>query len=166
MNEAYLDVAHLVSLINREEKAWPIFHDFRLFDPLVVYESGGEVEDALFKAVCYCGLSTSVLYYDVVTGRKTTCGSCKRRLCSRHAHMRGSWRSTGAAYKEMFSKCRASLSDSYRAYGQKGIGIDPRWNCYHCFEEDMGDQPHYTRLSRKDRKRDFSPENCFWESRF
>lgn len=166
MNEAYLDVAHLVSLINREEKAWPIFHDFRLFDPLVVYESGGEVEDALFKAVCYCGLSTTVLYYDVVTGHTKNCGSCKRQRCSRHIHKYGALRSIEKVYNSMFTKCRASLNASYRSCGQKGIGIDPRWNCYHCFEEDMGDQPHYTRLSRKDRKRDFSPENCFWEHRF
>jgi hypothetical protein len=166
MNEAYLAVSHLVSLINREEKAWPIFHDFRLFDPLIVYESGGEVEDALFKAVCYCGLSATVLYYDAVTGVQKNCGSCKRTPCSRHAHKWGSLRYADVAYAEMFGRCRASLSARYRAYGQKGIGIDPRWNCYHCFEEDMGDQPHYTRLSRKYRKRDFSPENCFWESRF
>lgn len=69
------------------------------------------------------------------------------------------------AYKswhKMMQDCYKKLSKSYSKYGAKNIKVCIRWQEFKKFYKDMGERRKDQTLLRKDEKKDFTPENCFW----
>jgi len=163
MNEAADNVRVLAELINPQSDTWSYFSDLHLIRPIEIYEPGGQLQDALFKAVCSCGQSTTVLFSDAYSRRVKNCGKCTRMFCAEHSV---GWftrrRPLRAVYNSMLRRCRMSPSPLYRSCGQLGVGFDSRWSCYFCFEADLGPRPRGADLLRRDPLGDYSPENCFW----
>ena len=82
-------------------------------------------------------------------------------------------------YISMLQRCSNPRSYDYRIHGAKGIKVCDRWldkdgKGFKNFLQDMGPRPEgkyprtgfsLYRLSRKDTKDDFCPENCSWSTR-
>ncbi len=65
----------------------------------------------------------------------------------------------------MRARCRNPRDSNYHNYGGRGITVDPRWEDFAAFRDDMGDRPAGADLGRIDNDLGYSKSNCRWESR-
>jgi hypothetical protein len=72
--------------------------------------------------------------------------------------------STHYAWTSAKQNCHNPKSRSYSHYGARGIKLCDRWkDSFLNFLSDMGEKPKDKKfLSRIDKGKDFSPENCIW----
>jgi hypothetical protein len=70
------------------------------------------------------------------------------------------------AWRDMRKRCNNPNHKAYRLYGARGIKIDPRWDSFETFFEDMGPKPSpkYS-LEREDNDKGYGPGNCQWATR-
>lgn len=68
------------------------------------------------------------------------------------------------SWHAMRDRCLNPAYKDYRNYGGRGITIDPRWDDFLVFLQDMGPRPEGTTLGRKDNDRGYFPDNCRWET--
>jgi hypothetical protein len=62
----------------------------------------------------------------------------------------------------MRMRCNRPSFPSYPKYGGRGITMDPRWEKFSNFFEDMGERPPGTSLDRIDGKGNYTKSNCRW----
>ena len=65
----------------------------------------------------------------------------------------------------MRGRCLNANGDTFAYYGGRGIRIDPRWDDFEAFLEDMGERPPGLTLDRIDTNGDYTKTNCRWASR-
>jgi len=75
---------------------------------------------------------------------------------TRHEPTYNSWRN-------MIQRCTNPNSPDYKYYGKKGVKVVQRWlDSFDNFLEDMGQRPEGKTINRKNRKGDYSKQNCEW----
>jgi hypothetical protein len=129
-------------------------------DHLIGYRSS---YDVLYDAICSCGRSHFVKLSNLRHGT-TSCGLCHSTTCVEHSHLRGCPRIYEAAFSAMWERCTRPRHHKYKWYGGRGIIVDLRWKCYHCFASDMGPKPAGYSLDRVDTTKGYGPDNCRWAS--
>jgi hypothetical protein len=69
------------------------------------------------------------------------------------------------AWRNMVYRCTDPYHRCYPKYGGAGVRVHEPWLEYTAFRRDMGSRPDGYVLARRDRNGDFTPDNCYWESR-
>lgn len=69
------------------------------------------------------------------------------------------------AWRNMVAHCVDPYNRRWPRYGGAGVKVCDRWRSYETFLRDMGRRPDGCVLARRNTAGDFTPENCFWESR-
>lgn len=119
---------------------------------------------AYWRYRCDCGTEKSILPSGFVSGQIKDCG-CQRVWKSKPRHGHAPYGNMSPTYRNwiaMRDRCRNPNSISYRNYGARGIGIDPRWDVFENFLADMGERPHGLTLDRIDSSKGYGPSNCRW----
>jgi len=115
---------------------------------------------------CQCGKVISVDTYRLKAGKITSCG-CLAKLKAkenatthglRHHPLHGRW-------MMMRGRCNNPNNSDYHNYGGLGVGVDPRWDDFGLFVQDMGEPEPGQVLLRRDANADFGPDNCYWGDR-
>jgi hypothetical protein len=76
---------------------------------------------------------------------------------------RGQWTPEYRTWLHMRNRCLNEKDPNYKYHGGRGITIDPRWDRYENFLEDMGRRPSPKHsIERKKNELGYSKENCEW----
>jgi hypothetical protein len=66
------------------------------------------------------------------------------------------------SWQAMRARCLRPTASNYARYGGRGITIDPRWDVFANFLEDMGERPKGKTLDRIDPDGNYCKDNCRW----
>lgn len=68
-------------------------------------------------------------------------------------------------WSQMKQRCNNPKRPKYPLYGGRGIKVCPEWECsFVQFLHDMGERPAGYTLGRIDNDKDYSKDNCEWQS--
>jgi len=121
---------------------------------------------------CDCGTQKVVAGRNLETGQTKSCGCLRKEFAAskatnktKHGHsVRGSVSRTYRSWRAMKDRCLNPNSPSYPDYGGRGITIDPLWNDFSVFLEQMGERPENTSLDRINNNGNYTYSNCRWSN--
>ena len=114
---------------------------------------------------CDCGTEKAISLYSLKKGATQSCGCYRKEkgpgnkrhgLADTKIHM---------IWMSMRQRCSNSNNPAFKNYGGRGITVDPRWNSFEAFFEDMGEAPKGMSLDRIDNDKGYGPDNCKWATR-
>jgi hypothetical protein len=121
------------------------------------------------NVVCRCGVEKLVLTKNLLSGRTRSCGCLKRQvsqLLSQYDQNGDLKRSALAEYRAFRSaeqRCNNPRASKYESCGGLGIKFHEAWtHDFPKFYEDLGPAKPGQILTRRDLRKDFTPQNCFW----
>ncbi len=104
---------------------------------------------------CDCGKYTTVTTANLRIGNTKSCGKHARANKPEYRVWNG-----------MLNRCRNPNVPNYKSYGGRGITVDPRWNDFITFLNDVGPRPHPDFvLDRIDNHKGYFPDNVRWTDR-
>ena len=144
----------------------------RRFGRLVaVVCEGSDSSGATWRCRCDCGQERVANASSLSNGRTTSCGCLKRERAKSlridngaHGESPANCRTSEyGSWLSMRSRCNNRNSKKYKDYGERGITVDPRWDSFQNFLEDMGRKPGpgYS-IDREDNSLGYSKKNCRW----
>ena len=140
----------------------------RQFGRLRVLELAGH-KPVRWLCLCECGEQKAVKSAALVTGRTQSCGCLSRELAAKRTRSRskhGLWKAPEySVWTEMKAKCHNPKHARYSRMGGLGIEVCERWRTsFENFLQDMGPRPPGCGLGRRDPSKDYTPDNCYWET--
>lgn len=141
----------------------------RKFAYLTVIESiwREDRKETWWRCRCDCGNEALARVGDLKRGDRISCGCMTRKNVKKHGL------SNSPEYKSwdaMRQRCNNPRNDNYKNYGARGIRVDPRWEDFNNFYEDMGPKPFPTAsIDRINGEVEglvyhYTKENCRWSS--
>lgn len=92
--------------------------------------------------------------------------TAKTPINFRHGHSSNGKRTpTYIVWENMKARVNNPKNTYYSDYGGRGICIDPRWDNFKNFLEDMGERPEGMTLDRKDNSGNYCQINCRWATK-
>jgi len=138
---------------------------------VLCYSHSDKNYNKFYKCLCACGNVAHVQKYKLVKNTTQSCGCYGKEFRDELKQKAKQERRkiTRRAYQLMIQKCYDPLYISYKHYGEVGIKVCDSWlngdgkrTAWECFFADMGAKPKNKVLGRKDKLKDYTPDNCCW----
>lgn len=115
---------------------------------------------------CECGEQKVARLQNVLKGDYISCGCESRARLGNKARTHGKSKSQEhRAWARMWNSVRNPNCTEYPTHGGSGIKVCERWSKFENFYTDLGDCPKDHLLYRKDKDKDYAPDNCHWVTR-
>ncbi|MFA5240719.1 MAG: hypothetical protein WC476_13570 [Phycisphaerae bacterium] len=135
---------------------------------LVVIGYAGRTKDrhSLWKCVCDCGNTKTIIGNSMKRGDTTSCGCYAKEVeFSQHNGLKHGMATTRAynIWAQMIQRCINPKNKNYRLYGERGIAYCEKWQTFEGFWADMQNGYSDTlTLDREDVNGNYEKSNCRW----
>lgn len=132
------------------------------------YRKCGQRMRRFWECLCTCGTKQWVAEFNLKSGQSTSCGCYRteRIVAAVRTHggaSHGNEHRLYSTWVAMRQRCGNPSNPAWEYYGGNGITVDPRWNDFALFLEDM--EPSFQEgltLDRISYKKGYSKDNCHW----